>query len=427
MTGVLDLHAGVHLDEEKLIVLVEKLERSRAPVADLAARVGAALADPGQRAHRNPRSRRLLDDLLVTPLHRAVALEKIHGVLVRVGEHLDLDVTRRFEILFHVDGGIAERGSGFGARKAYRGKERGFGVHDTHSASATAAGSLDDHRILDRAGALDDLLGIRGQRTLGARNAGHAGLGHRHLGADLVAHEANRIRAGSNENETAFLDLFGEVRVFREKPVARMDGLGVGDFGSADNGGYVEVTLVRGRRADAHGLIGKAHIFRLRIGLRMHDHCLDPQLPARALDAQGDLAPVRDQNLVEQLAGYLACHEGVTSRALAARSGRVSVPGTARALADDDKGLTVFDRLAIFDEDRLDDACLVRFDLVHELHRLDNAQGVSGLNRIADFHEGSGAGSGGAIEGSNHRGLDRMTLGGPAPRQAGPTRTEVLR
>jgi hypothetical protein len=36
----------------------------------------------------------LLDDLLVAPLHRALALEEMDDVAVRVGEHLDLDVPR---------------------------------------------------------------------------------------------------------------------------------------------------------------------------------------------------------------------------------------------------------------------------------------------------------------------------------------------
>ena len=46
---MLDLHARVHLDEEELVVLVQELEGAGAAVADLAAGVGAALADAGQR------------------------------------------------------------------------------------------------------------------------------------------------------------------------------------------------------------------------------------------------------------------------------------------------------------------------------------------------------------------------------------------
>ena len=99
---MLDLHARVHLDEEELVVLVQELERAGAAIADLAAGIGAALADARQRARDDARRRRFLDDLLVAPLHRAVALEQVDRVLVLVGEHLDLDVARVLEELLHV-------------------------------------------------------------------------------------------------------------------------------------------------------------------------------------------------------------------------------------------------------------------------------------------------------------------------------------
>ena len=41
---MLDLHAGVHLDEVELVVLIEELERAGVAVADFAAGPGAALA-----------------------------------------------------------------------------------------------------------------------------------------------------------------------------------------------------------------------------------------------------------------------------------------------------------------------------------------------------------------------------------------------
>jgi hypothetical protein len=106
--GMLDLDPRVHLDEEELVVLEQELERARAAIADLAACVGAALTDPRERPHGEARRGRLLDDLLVAALHRAVALEQVDGVLVLVREHLDLDVPRIAEELLHVDLRIAE-------------------------------------------------------------------------------------------------------------------------------------------------------------------------------------------------------------------------------------------------------------------------------------------------------------------------------
>jgi hypothetical protein len=49
---VLHLHAGVHLDEVELAVLVQELEGAGAAVADAAAGLGAALADEARAARR---------------------------------------------------------------------------------------------------------------------------------------------------------------------------------------------------------------------------------------------------------------------------------------------------------------------------------------------------------------------------------------
>ena len=86
-------------------------------------RAGAAIAllggerDRG-RAHGAPGlfgqlgRRRLLDDLLIAALDRAVALEQVHGAAVAEAEHLDLDVARLGDEALEVDGAVAERALG---------------------------------------------------------------------------------------------------------------------------------------------------------------------------------------------------------------------------------------------------------------------------------------------------------------------------
>ena len=49
----------------------------------------------------------------------------------------------------------------------------------------------------------------------------------------------------------------GEVRVLREKAVAGMDRLHVGDLGGADDARDLEVAFGRRRRADADRLVGE--------------------------------------------------------------------------------------------------------------------------------------------------------------------------
>ena len=59
---------------------------------------------------------RFLEDLLVAPLQRAVALAEMDRIALTVAENLDLDVARLGQILLHVDLVVAEGGLGFGAR-----------------------------------------------------------------------------------------------------------------------------------------------------------------------------------------------------------------------------------------------------------------------------------------------------------------------
>ena len=77
--GVLDLEAGVHLEEPELAVLVEELDGAGVVVAarlgDLDGRLAHGLAGLGGEGRR----RALLDQLLVAALGRAVALADPHA------------------------------------------------------------------------------------------------------------------------------------------------------------------------------------------------------------------------------------------------------------------------------------------------------------------------------------------------------------
>src|ERR1700683_5056491 len=105
---MLDLDAGVHFDKVELAILIEKLERASAAIAHRAARFHAPLTHQPALPCSDARCRRLLDDLLVAPLHRAVALAQVNNVAEVVGEHLKLDMSRPFEKLLHVHAVIAE-------------------------------------------------------------------------------------------------------------------------------------------------------------------------------------------------------------------------------------------------------------------------------------------------------------------------------
>ena len=61
-----------------------------------------------------------------------------------------------------------------------------------------------------------------------------------------------------------------------------MDRLGVGDLGGADDGRDIKVAVGGARRADAHGFVGQAHVFRVAVGLGVDRHGLDAERAAGA-------------------------------------------------------------------------------------------------------------------------------------------------
>ena len=220
-----DLDPRVHLDEIELALFVQELEGARAAVADLLAGVGAARADALDQAPGDAGRRSFLEDLLVAALHRAVALAQVDRILVLVGQDLDFDMARVLEELLHVDRRVAEGCAGLGAGHGDRAVQRRLGMHHPHAAATAAAGGLDDHRITHRPGNLHDFLGIVGQCALGARHDRHARFAHGVLGRHLVAHQADRVGARADEDESALFDPLGEVRILGQEAVARMDRL----------------------------------------------------------------------------------------------------------------------------------------------------------------------------------------------------------
>jgi hypothetical protein len=268
-------------------------------------------------------------------------------------------------------------------------------MHDAHAAAAAAACRLDDHRIADRARELHDLFGSSGKRAFGARDARDARLGHRHLRADLVPHHPDRVGARTDEHEPRALDLFGEVGVFRQEPVARVDRLRVGHLRGGDDRGHVEVAGRRRGRPDAHRLVGEAHVLRFAVRFGVHDHRSDAELAARALDSQRDLAAIRNQDLAEQLIRILG-HD---------RRRR-------RTHSDDhDERLPVFDRLAVLGEHLLHHARLSASISFMSFIASMMHSGVADLEQVSPTSTKASPRRGRAIKGADHRALHEVPSG----------------
>ena len=106
---VLDLDAGVHLEEEVLAVPGEKpFDRSGRAVRHRTCGLDRERADVRTELRSDGGRRRLLDELLMAALDGAVALAEMDDVAVAVREDLHLHVARVVEVPLDVHGRVRE-------------------------------------------------------------------------------------------------------------------------------------------------------------------------------------------------------------------------------------------------------------------------------------------------------------------------------
>src|SRR5207249_1534295 len=137
------------------------------------------------------------------------------------------------------------------------------------------------------------------ENALWCRQDRHAGILHCRTSFFLLPHQTGDFRWRSNEFDIAGLGDFGEIGIFCEQPVTRMDGVDISDFGSTDDSGDVQVALPKLRRADADGFVGKPDRQRVAVGLAVDRHRADSELFAGADDTKGNLASIGDEYLLE--------------------------------------------------------------------------------------------------------------------------------
>ena len=190
----------------------QELERAGVLVADRAARALGRRLHLLARVGVERRRGRLLDELLVPPLDRALALAEREHAAVLVAEHLDLDVARGDERLLDVERPVRERRLRLGARGRVGGLE-------LVGRRARAACPCRRRRRPPSAG--------RGSRARPRRRAPrraspspsvpgherHAGRLHLRLRARLVAHPLHHVRVRPDEDEVVLLARAHEGRI----------------------------------------------------------------------------------------------------------------------------------------------------------------------------------------------------------------------
>jgi len=240
----------------------------------------------------------LLDDLLVSPLDRAVPLEQRDDGAVRVGQDLHLDVSGINHEALKEDGAVAESRGCFSF-----GSEDGLGQgglvqHRTHAPTATTGGGLDQQRVPDVLRGLVQHVVVR-VGHLGPWQCGNSGAGHGRLGRDLGAHRLDRIGRRAHEGQAVLNAGTSEGGVLGDEPVAGMDSVGVHTQRGIDQEVGPQVGLGwRGSR-QAYGDVGLGDVERVGVGVGVDGRSGDTHLTAGSEDPARDLASVGDHQHID--------------------------------------------------------------------------------------------------------------------------------
>ena len=150
---VLDLEAGVHLEERERAAIVEQeLAGAGALVADGTGQPQGGLAHALAQRGVDRRGAGLLEHLLVASLDRAVAFAEVDAVAVAVEQDLDLDVPRALDQALEDQPIVAERARGLTAGGRQVGRQPIEVADRPHPLAAAAGGGLDQQRHADPLG-----------------------------------------------------------------------------------------------------------------------------------------------------------------------------------------------------------------------------------------------------------------------------------
>ena len=287
---MLDLQPGVHLQEvEATRVVEQELHRARALVADGGCHGQRGLAHAVAQRRIHGRRRRLLHDLLVPSLGRAVALAQVDPVPVPVEQDLDLHVARAVQQALQ-DQAIVAEGAGRLATGGCQGVGQVGGVaDDVHPLPAPARGGLDQQRepyprgFSAQRGVVLRLAVVAGQHRHTARRGSPAS-------GRLVAHRGDRIGRRPHPRQAGLDHGAGEPRVLGEEAIAGVDRFRAGATRGVQDPGTIKV------RADRHDQVDPV---RRTVASLVDADGADPQPARGARDADGDLAAIGDEHRVD--------------------------------------------------------------------------------------------------------------------------------
>ncbi|MCY1224728.1 hypothetical protein D9M72_368990 [compost metagenome] len=120
-------------------------------------------------------------------------------------------------------------------------------------------------------------------------------------GLDLVAEGGDCLRGGADPGDARTDDHGGELCVFGQEAVARVDGVGAALVRHFDELFHHEVGLGSGVAAQCVGLIRQAHVQGVAVRVGVDGHRGDAFVPGGSDDAHGDFTAVGDEDFAQPL------------------------------------------------------------------------------------------------------------------------------
>ena len=140
-----------------------------------------------------------------------------------------------------------------------------------------------------------------------------------------------------------------------------MDRIDIRNLRSGQDCFHLEVRLSARWRSDTDRIVSKVNVHGVDVSFRVNCGGSDSQFLRCANYSKGDLASVGYKNVLEHVVCARMC------------SGFVS--GKRLALLNAEEGFAELNGGAVFDENFYDLSRYLGFDLIHHLHRFDNANG----------------------------------------------------
>ena len=211
-----------------------------------------------------------------------------------VGKDLHLDMAGALEILF--DETIAAPESQLGlARRGGEGMCQVLAcVQHPHATPAAAVGRLDDNRQSEFRDAGAGFV-QRCDRPCAALCERRAHAACEVACSELVAQGRNDGGRRADPDDPCIDHRLREGGVLRQEAIARMDGIRARRLGNRKDLGGIQIGLGRLIPAQGIGFIGGLREGGLAVAFGIDGDCRHPQITGGALDPQGDLATVGDQ------------------------------------------------------------------------------------------------------------------------------------